>query len=547
MNVKLVSITKSLIDEKELTAEELLVYIARVSNPSNQLNMETADKLIGYMVRNKHWSPFEMVDVTFDIVTSRAIAQQILRHRSFSFQEFCISADSKVKILLGKKSKEIKISDLYERYNSSYWDRNGKVPHAKVYDETLKEFVPKKILEIFKTGEKDVYELILGSGKSIKATADHKFLTKNGFKKLSDIEIGDFIATNGVLTYRDKEWLSTTKQESLSRNGLMYISEKAGVSYHTIRKWLKVYGLSFTKKEVSLYTKAWNKGLDSSLQPMYGKINTLETRSKMRDSSRKGSESNLYTGSDISWRKKVSNECIKHKAFLAVRQGIDFKDLALYEVDHILPVYSHPELAFDIDNLQLLKSDEHKKKSNNEYSQSKQTVKYSNVKSIVYAGKEMTYDLEVDHESHNYVANGIVTHNSQRYSTATEFEEVQLREAGATNRQSSLEPCNPIIEVDLLGERYFTDAEKLVKKAIDVSESAYKALLAAGVAKECARMILPLTTQTRVFMKGSLRSWIHYLQVRMDGHTQMEHREIAFAISEIIKDKFPNVSKALEL
>ena len=57
MNVKLVSITKSLIDERELTAEELLVYIARVSNPSNQLNMETADKLIGYMVRNKHWSP----------------------------------------------------------------------------------------------------------------------------------------------------------------------------------------------------------------------------------------------------------------------------------------------------------------------------------------------------------------------------------------------------------------------------------------------------------------------------------------------------------
>src|SRR3970282_1422533 len=88
MNIKLVSITKSLIEEKEITAEELIVYIARVSNPSNQLNTETSDKLISYLIKNRHWSPFEMVDMTVEIVTSRAIAQQILRHRSFSFQEF---------------------------------------------------------------------------------------------------------------------------------------------------------------------------------------------------------------------------------------------------------------------------------------------------------------------------------------------------------------------------------------------------------------------------------------------------------------------------
>ena len=74
--------------KRELSAEELIVYTARVSNPSNQLNSETADKLIAYMVRNKHWSPFEMCDMTVEIVTSRGIAQQILRHRSFSFQEF---------------------------------------------------------------------------------------------------------------------------------------------------------------------------------------------------------------------------------------------------------------------------------------------------------------------------------------------------------------------------------------------------------------------------------------------------------------------------
>jgi flavin-dependent thymidylate synthase len=88
MNVKLVSITQSLIDEKQLSAEDLIVYIARVSNPNNQLNTETSDKLLNYLIKNKHWSPFEHVSFTAQIKTSRAIAAQILRHRSFVFQEF---------------------------------------------------------------------------------------------------------------------------------------------------------------------------------------------------------------------------------------------------------------------------------------------------------------------------------------------------------------------------------------------------------------------------------------------------------------------------
>lgn len=88
MKVRLVSITNSCVTEKDLTAEELLVYIARVSNPSNQLNTETSDKLLGYMIRNKHWSPFDMVNMTVEVTTSRAIAHQILRHWSIKPQEF---------------------------------------------------------------------------------------------------------------------------------------------------------------------------------------------------------------------------------------------------------------------------------------------------------------------------------------------------------------------------------------------------------------------------------------------------------------------------
>lgn len=87
MKVELVSITKPEVEGVE-TAEELIAYCARVSNPSNQMNTESAPKLLRYLINNKHWSPFEMVNMCVSIETSRAIAAQILRHRSFSFQEF---------------------------------------------------------------------------------------------------------------------------------------------------------------------------------------------------------------------------------------------------------------------------------------------------------------------------------------------------------------------------------------------------------------------------------------------------------------------------
>lgn len=86
-DTKLISITKPLID-KIKSSEELIAFCARVSNPKNQVNNETASKLLSYCKRNSHWSIFEMVDATIEISCARDIGRQILRHRSFSFQEF---------------------------------------------------------------------------------------------------------------------------------------------------------------------------------------------------------------------------------------------------------------------------------------------------------------------------------------------------------------------------------------------------------------------------------------------------------------------------
>ena len=96
-------------------AQELVAYCARVSNPSNQLNTETSEKLIRYLICHAHWSPLEMVSVCLEIETTRDIARQILRHRSFSFQEFSqryAVAD------LGWELKEARLQDTKNRQNS---------------------------------------------------------------------------------------------------------------------------------------------------------------------------------------------------------------------------------------------------------------------------------------------------------------------------------------------------------------------------------------------------------------------------------------------
>jgi len=100
-----------------LKADDLVAYVARVSNPSNQNNHETAPKLLKYLAKHKHWSPFEMVNIVMEIETTRDIARQILRHRSFSFQEFSQRYADPTQDL-GFVTREARLQDMKNRQNS---------------------------------------------------------------------------------------------------------------------------------------------------------------------------------------------------------------------------------------------------------------------------------------------------------------------------------------------------------------------------------------------------------------------------------------------
>ena len=120
MDVKLVSYSQPTVEFRDLglsDAQELIAYCARVSNPSNQLNTDTSEKLIRYLVKHQHWSPLEMVSACCEITTTRDIARQILRHRSFSFQEFSQRYADPTKDL-NFVTREARLQDPKNRQNS---------------------------------------------------------------------------------------------------------------------------------------------------------------------------------------------------------------------------------------------------------------------------------------------------------------------------------------------------------------------------------------------------------------------------------------------
>ena len=129
---------------------------------------------------------------------------------------------------------------------------------------------------------------------------------------------------------------------------------------------------------------------------------------------------------------------------------------------------------------------------------------------------------------------------SQRYAQSNELGEIdlpELRRQDNKNRQNSIDDLDVKV-VDKLNRQMIT--------LFSSAQSLYNQMIEEGVAKECARMVLPLCTPTRIYMTGSVRSWIHYIDLRSAHGTQKEHMEIAESCKDVFKEQFPVVSEALE-
>ena len=153
MSVYLIAMSKPTAITDCWTAEQLVAYTARVSNPANQSNMETASKLVKYLIKHAHWSPFEMVHLTMGIDTTRDISRQILRHRSFSFQEFSqryavsenFTIDREAR-LQDTKNRQNSISTGDDGLQATFTEAQRKVlaEASKAYDHCLKMGIAKE-------------------------------------------------------------------------------------------------------------------------------------------------------------------------------------------------------------------------------------------------------------------------------------------------------------------------------------------------------------------------------------------------------------------
>lgn len=125
---------------------------------------------------------------------------------------------------------------------------------------------------------------------------------------------------------------------------------------------------------------------------------------------------------------------------------------------------------------------------------------------------------------------------SQRYAVAMELELPKLRRQDKTNRQNSIDDLSPAVQ-DLL--------QNQISDLFDESKFLYRKLLEHGVAKECARSVLPLNTTTRLYMSGTIRSWLHYCDLRAWHGTQWEHTKIALQCMKLLKDNVPLIANAM--
>ena len=125
---------------------------------------------------------------------------------------------------------------------------------------------------------------------------------------------------------------------------------------------------------------------------------------------------------------------------------------------------------------------------------------------------------------------------SQRYAVATEINVPDLRRQDMKNRQNSIDDL-PEEKIEFLQQQI----DNHYRSAMDI----YNSMLDSGVAKECARSVLPLSTATRLYMSGTIRSWLHYVDLRADNGTQLEHMQIARSIGDILADQVPTVARAM--
>lgn len=501
---------------------------------------------------------------------SRSLTHELVRHRAgFAY---CLDGDTLVYSEHrwgGKRNgtKKRRLAELYRMTQTPHGRSRLRLLRVRCLNESEGTFTAGRVRGVAYSGPKQVFEVTLEDGKRITCSRDHRFLTREGWQSLDTIaggirlsadglasigKEGAEIVVNGSLAYRDREWLA--RQYLQLGRDQRSIARDAGVSHHTIRAWIRRFRLQKPLGSWTLGKGPWNKGR----RYRAGWTHTQQTRALL---------GRQKTGpNNPGWKGGVTKEGVTlRRAAMAMRPQIFERDgyrcrlcgtlggrLTLH---HILPIWYRPDLAGTLENIATVCAPCHREIASRELavvhrfsmSPPRPAVarqprgngrlllpRFRRIVSVVYKGVRDTFDLEMEDPHHNFVANGIVTHNSQlsqRYVDESEANFVvppaMLGDEGmiATWRD----------QVDAAQRAYVSLVEQLMERYSWVADKVHRRKMA----REAARAVLPNSTETKILATANARAWRTMLELRSSEGAELEIRRCAIAILRVLQQEAP--------
>lgn len=531
--------------------------------PKRSMN-EQAKRYFDNLKSSGHGSVFEHANYSLLFYgISRSVTHELIRHRSgFGY---CLTGDTFIyssKWKNGKPdgSKKRRLDDLYAMTKTHHGRSRIKLLRLRCLDEQTGTFTTGKVKSIVCSGTKPVFRVTLADGKTITSTKEHRFLTKDGWQPLQDI-VGSLLVSpsglavyeksdaeimvNGQYMYKDANWL----YEHYITKGLSHeeMASLAGVSKHTIRSWISKHGLQKPLGSWTIGVSPWNTGKRYKT----GASLSVERRAKMSEHM-KGEKNHRWKGGTTAKGIMLRRNVKKLRPGIYVRDnsfcrlcGKNSKELTIH---HVLPIWARLDLASDPDNLVTLCRPCHLKVNHHEEEyieifgrkqeelngatrplerKARLIPKSVKIVSVVYTGKQMTYDIEMEAPNHNFVANGIITHNSQlsqRYVGGRTLRFVERPEY----QGDDLLHTQFLQRIERAADEYATLTNRLLemqKAGVNILSAEAKTDLLKKV-RQSARSVLPNETETVIVVTGNVRAWRHFIEERASTHAEVEIREL---------------------
>ncbi len=510
---------------------------------------------------------------------SRSLTHELVRHRAgFAY---CLAGDTLIYSEHrdgGKRNgtKKRTIKKIFEMSQTPHGRSRLRLLRLRCLDEAAGTFTTGRLAAVTCSGTKPAFRVELEDGKTITCTAQHRFLTPTGWKRLEEVvgglavspggiavagRLGGELMVNGTPAYRDREWLRTHYQvRGLDQHA---IAELAGVSTHCIRAWVRKHGLQKPMGSWSIGKQPWNKGR----RYQGGWQHTPGTR-ELLGAAKRGEKNPQWKGG-ITPRGVVARKKAEplRKAVYARDEfhcRLCQKRGGRLTIHHILPIWARPDLAGDLDNLATVCRSCHLLMNGDELSYVERlgrrldevpadavqprgsghllVPRARRIVSVAYAGEQMTYDIEMEGPNHNFVANGIVTHNSQLSQRYVDETDAHFVVPPAIIGDEALEAAWRA-QIDSAQSAYVALVQQLMEQYSWVESRVHRRKMA----REAARGVLPNSTETKIVVTGNARAWRTMLELRSSEGAEQEIRRLAIKTLRLLQSEAPGFFSDFEI